>query len=95
MSGVRLTYRQMRLGAWMRDPRSSDLPQHEAIDWRDACFPAAALVRLTGIYDDVPNPRSACLRDLHALLEHGDVTRIGSERNTQWAAGRLHEAMTR
>lgn len=83
----RLTMRQIRLGAWMRDPRSDELPKHEAIDWRHAMWTAERLVALTGIYPEGPSGRRACLADLHALVTHGDVERVGitsSGNTTGW-----------
>lgn len=83
----RLSIRQMRLGAWIRDPRNSQLcrdPGH-GHDWHNAFWTAQQLVDLAGIYEQSPEGRRACLHDLQVLRQRGDVWRWGNDRSTRWS----------
>lgn len=71
---TRLTWRQLRLLDWLRDPHHDSLPQHAAIQWRAAMWPVSVLARLSGVA--TPYTYARCRRDLEALRAQGYVDTI-------------------
>lgn len=92
MSTSHLTFRQVRLHAWMSDPRDHGLP--DVVDARFAVWSAEDIVQMTGLYEGLPHPRRSCLYDLGKLVAKGYASKLGDERNTRWTGARLHRALT-
>lgn len=73
---ARLTLRQMRLAAFIRDPQPPPIDD-EAIDWRAACWNAPRLIESSGVYEaDTPTVRRQCLNDLAALTQAGVLMKL-------------------
>lgn len=70
----RLTWRQLRLLDWLRDPHHESLPQDPAINHRGAMWPVSRLARLSGV--TTPYTYARCRRDLEALRAQGYVDTI-------------------
>lgn len=69
-----LTWRQLRLLDWLREPQHPDLPTGPAIDWHRAMWRVSDLVRLSGVAKTYTYAR--CRRDLVALHREGLVDQV-------------------
>lgn len=71
---TRLTWRQLRLLDWMKDPHSDDLPIDPAIDYRGAMWKVSDLARRSGVTQHYTY--AMCRRDLEALQDQNLVSQI-------------------
>jgi hypothetical protein len=78
----RLTWRQLRLLDWMRAPQHPDLPQHPALDWKNALWKVSDLVRLSGVAE--PYTYARCRQDLEALRARNLVDQLVPGRWRGW-----------
>lgn len=69
---IGVTRRQAELIDWLKHP--TGLPDHPAINPRDAMFTAREIVERSGLYTN----RRACLADLNVLLKKFVVGRWGN-----------------